>query len=171
MHPEGSSFETAIEKDYFHVSPSQDNLESLHKTSTLVISCVDFRLRDEAERLLREELYLLDDYDEISIPGASLAFVDSQHSQWGSSLEEMIVILRQLHDLRRIIFLDHFGCGAYRLIKGEEAVKDKITERHTHYEIMNDARTKVLEDFPGLEVYTLIMDFNGDVFHLREGSD
>jgi len=170
---EATAFEEAILKPYFHVEPSSPNLSSLHKTSTLVISCVDFRLRDEVERLLREELHLLDDYDEIALPGASLAFVDSLHPQWGQSLEDMITILRQLHGIRRVIFLDHFGCGAYRLIQGEAAVKDKVTERSTHYAIMDEAREKILKEFPGLDVYTLLMDFNGDVFnHLpHEGRD
>ena len=47
--------------------------------STLLISCVDFRLRDKTEKLMIEKFNLLDDYDEVTIPGASLALTKDSH--------------------------------------------------------------------------------------------
>ena len=43
---------------------TQKNIsEKKHTASTLLISCVDFRLRDKTEKLMIEKFNLLDDYD------------------------------------------------------------------------------------------------------------
>jgi hypothetical protein len=82
---------------------TQKNIsEKKHTASTLLISCVDFRLRDKTEKLMIEKFNLLDDYDEVSIPGASLALTKDAHLNWKEMVEEMIDMLRKLHHIKRI---------------------------------------------------------------------
>ncbi len=157
------TFDEAIKKESFKVEPSKIDLEKTHEASTLVISCVDFRLRDETEKFLREQLYLLDDYDEISLPGASLAFVEKKYPHWGQTVEEIIGLLKDLHHIKRVIFIDHMGCGAYKLIKGEEIMKTPDTEREAHRKEFKKVRKKMKQKFPHLEVHTLLMNLDGKV--------
>lgn len=159
-----STFNEAIhEHQTFKVTPSKPNLKELHQASTLVISCVDFRLRDETERLFREHLSLLDDYDEVSLPGASLAFVDANHQEWGKTISDTIGLLKNLHNINQVVFLDHMGCGAYKYIKGEQAVNLPEKEKKEHLASFQEAREKMTRDFPELKVYTLIMELDGTV--------
>ncbi len=161
------SFNEAIKQDHFYVKPSQKTLSKLHEASTLVIGCVDFRLRDEIERFLEEELSLLDKYDEIILPGASLAFVQTKYPSWSKTIEETTKILIKLHNIKRVIFIDHMGCGAYKLLKGEAIMASKETELLAHKETLHAARAKMKAKFPELEIYTFVMDLEGHIEHIK----
>lgn len=162
------TFEQAIQKDSFKIEPSKIDLEKMNNASTLVIGCVDFRLRDEMEKLLREHLHLLDSYNELNLPGASLAFVESTKPHWGQTIEEIIGLVRDLHQVKQVIFIDHMGCGAYRILKGDEVMKTKETERAAHLEEFKKARAKMKEKFPELKVHTLLMHLDGKVENIKE---
>lgn len=161
------AFDKMIKQKNFHVQPSQKNLSHLHEASTLVISCVDFRLRDETADLLNRVLKLEDQYDEIALPGASLAFVEKTKAHWGQTIEDCIQILKDLHHIKKIIFIDHLECGAYKLLKGKEAVSTHEKEKAAHLKAFKDTRKKMKKLFPDLQVYTFLMGLDGNVENVR----
>ena len=95
-------FEARLKQD-LKVQISNSSLAKLHEASTLLVSCVDFRLRNETEDLMNETLGLVDDYDEVVFPGASLALVTDTHRHWGKSMEEIIALLEKLHHIKRVV--------------------------------------------------------------------
>jgi hypothetical protein len=109
----------------------------------------------------------LDDYDEVSLPGASLAFVETSKNHWGQTIEEIIGVLKTLHNIKNVIFIDHMGCGAYKLMKGDAVMKTKDTERAAHLEEFKKARKKMQEKFPDLHVYTFLMGLDGVVENIK----
>lgn len=149
-------------KKVLKVKVSNEHLKVLNKASTLLISCVDFRLRDETVDFMNK-LNLLDDYDEVSLPGSSLALVNNQYPYWGKTIEDVIEILQKLHNIKQIIFLDHRECGAYKLLIGEEYLETPEKETVAHAEILNKAREIINEKFPNLKVYTFLMGLDGIV--------
>ena len=158
-----------MEKPFFKVKVSSDNLASMHKASTLLISCVDFRLRDETALLMNQELHLLDDYDEISLPGASLAFVEEAYPHWGQTTQDIITFVQQTHHIKRVIFLDHRECGAYKILKGNDHhLETPEQEAAAHHEVFRQVRAKMKLKFPELEVYTLLMGVDGVVENIKE---
>jgi len=167
IHKE-DQFDKIINSKKFKVNVSNTHLANMHKASTLLISCVDFRLRDEVEKFMREDLKLLDDYDEIAIAGASLALESPRHPHWKQTVMETIDILKSLHHIKRIILLDHRECGAYKLVLGEEHAANKDIERDTHVKIMRDAKATIKKQFPDLEVYTLLMGLDGLIEHIQD---
>lgn len=160
-------FKKAIQADEFKVTPSILNAEASLRTSTLVVGCVDFRFVDELNQLMREVLYLKDDYDQINVPGASLFFVENGYPHWNQTLEEIIALLKKLHGIQRVIFVDHIGCGAYKIIKGDARVATAELEEMEHREVFSQAREKMKNLFPELEVYTLLLDFSGHVKNIK----
>jgi len=161
-------FKEAIKNKYFHVQASKHNLEELHQTSTLVIGCVDFRLRDEITRFLKERLFLLDDYNELTLPGASLAFVQTKMESWSKTIEETVSVLKDLHNIKQIIFIDHMKCGAYKVIKGQSVMESSETELAAHKATLAEARKKMNQQFPDLKVYCFLMDLDGNVEQIVE---
>ena len=135
--------------------------------STLLISCVDFRLRDKTEKLMIEKFNLLDDYDEVTIPGASLALTKDSHLNWKEMVEEMIDMLRKLHHIKRVILLDHRDCGAFKLIKGQGHTKTRALETQTHIEVMQEAKASLQSKFSHLEVRTMLLELDGTVEDLE----
>lgn len=156
------SFEQSISKP-IKIDISSAKLSKMHKASTLLISCVDFRLRDETEKLMRVNFGLLDDYDEVVMPGASLALVSPNHPHWKQTVEDIIEVLKKLHHVKRVILLDHRDCGAYKLIMGHEHTKNHESETKMHHEVLSQAKSAIETKFPQLKVYTLLLGLDGVV--------
>jgi hypothetical protein len=143
----------------------KDPTEYKKTASTLLISCVDFRLRDETEKLM-EQIGLLDSYDEVVMPGASLALVSEKHKHWAQTTKDIIGLLKDLHSIKQVILLDHKDCGAFEVVYG--AKKMKNDEMCLHKSVMATAAKKIQESFPGLKVYALIMDVDGTVENVTD---
>jgi hypothetical protein len=158
-----SKFQQVIQAGRTIIPPSKKNLEELHKASTLVVSCVDFRLRDEVATLLNVNLGLLDDYDEIALPGASLGLDAPQYAHCQRTIHDVIDLMKDLHHIQRIILIDHRGCGAFKLIKGEDATSTRAKEYETHKAVLLQVKSQLKTKFPKLEVYTLLMGLDGVV--------
>lgn len=158
-----SQFDLMINSKYFSINMDKTSLASLVEASTLVISCVDFRLRYEVSQLLNTYLGLLDDYDELALPGASLAFDVPEYRHWQQTIEDVISLLQNLHKIKRIVFLDHRCCGAYNLIKGVNALNTPEKEYDTHKEVLLKAKHHLTARFPSLDIYTLLIALNGVV--------
>ena len=167
-HGDDYEFMELMETKQFNVPVSSENLAKMYKASTLLISCVDFRLRDETEKLMSTNLKLLDDYDEIAVPGASLALENREYPHWSNTVFDMIGILKSVHQIRRIILLDHRECETYKLVLGKNHLSSRSLETKTHTEIMIKAKHAIKKKFPDLEVYTLIMGLDGVVEHIKE---
>ncbi|MDF3047449.1 MAG: hypothetical protein K0R73_567 [Candidatus Midichloriaceae bacterium] len=148
------------------VPPSVKDPATYKKTaSTLLISCVDFRLRDETEALM-EKIGLLDSYDEIVMPGASLAVMSEKHKHWAETTKDIIGLLKDLHNIKQIILLDHKDCGAFKVVYG--AKKVETDEICLHKSVMAAAAKKIQKSFPDLKVYTLIMGLDGTVENITD---
>ncbi len=161
------NFNEAIKNKYIQVRALK-GAENKSTASTLLISCVDFRLREETERLMSENLKLLNDYDEIALPGAALALTQHTYPDWNQTLEEVIGILKGLHHIKRIIFLDHRQCGAFKLLKGEASIATRDEETRTHKEVFKEARKIIQKEFPDLEVYTLLIGLDAMAENFKE---
>lgn len=162
-----SSLVNIMKQPHFKVEVSSRKLVDLHHASTLLISCVDFRLRDEIEKFMRKDLKLLDHYDEITIPGAALAMATSQYPAWKQTIEQVITLAMKLHGIKYVILLDHRDCGAYKTILGEGTVDTKQKETDTHKKILSEAKRIIKLKFPELEVYTLLMGLDGLIENIQ----
>jgi hypothetical protein len=65
------------------------------------LNCIDFRLRDEVTRFLNHNLHLQDDYDEMALPGASLAFVTEAKPHWTQTVDDVIGIATSADDIAK----------------------------------------------------------------------
>lgn len=142
----------------------------------LVMTCIDFRLINEAVTYLNSKGYL-DNYDEFILAGASLGYntslnvVNSQFSGWDKVLENHIDISYTLHKIKEIICIDHMDCGAYKAqLNGGIAFTSKYEELQKHIENLNKFRntinTKYIKEGgsePKYDVKLWLMKLNGTV--------
>ena len=131
-------------------------------TDALLLSCMDFRLMDNIERYMNER-GLRDKYDHVILAGASLGAVTDRYPAWNKTFWEHLDIAIQLHNIQQVIILDHRDCGAYKVILGEDSVKDEATETATHAEQLAKLKGMIAERHPKLTVETLIMGLDGKV--------
>jgi len=93
-------------KDYGQVN--------LDKANALVLSCIDFRLRENIKCNLNELNYI-NDYDEFILAGSTLGYNGlADYTDWEKVTDDHIKLAYDLHKINTIILIDHMYCGAYK---------------------------------------------------------
>ncbi len=168
----GLSFHPIVHADTAHNEPPAESIQVPSSVSTpeeyghiapyLLITCMDFRLRDEVQKFM-ELRFGPDQYDELILPGASLGALNAQFPHWRQTFEDVVKLSVELHHSTRVIFLDHRNCGAYKKLKGEACCDERAKETQAHAEQFQAVRALLQDKFPTLQVETLIMGLDGQV--------
>ena len=69
----------------------------------------------------------------------------------------------QLHQIQKVILLDHRDCGAYQVVLGEDFAKDRAKETTVHAAQLDELRKRIGAQYPSLAVETLLMSLDGKV--------
>lgn len=130
------------------------------KADAFVVSCIDPRLTDDVTFLLAA-LGRTGRYSEMRIAGAALAAVDDARPAWGTALWENLGASRQLHGVRRVVFINHRDCGAMDLWAGRRLADDPVEEQRQHHAVLNRAAAAVRARHPDMEVEIQLMELDG----------
>lgn len=137
----------------------------------IIITCIDFRLIDDAVTYLNEKGFR-DQYDEFILAGASLGYTTSLstlgYSGWTAVLDDHVNISYSLHKIKDIIVMDHMDCGAYKAQYGASTLSSSYVETKYHIENLNSFRSTinqkfVVNDAPKFNVQTWLMSLDGSV--------
>jgi carbonic anhydrase len=100
----------------------QDRLKRLaadsgsnHKT-LLLLTCIDLRYPSIIHAKMEPKFHIL--YDHVSLAGAGLSsvidFAADRKPHWQQTFLEHVAVSLALHDISRVLVMDHRDCGAYR---------------------------------------------------------
>lgn len=128
----------------------------------LLLSCVDFRLQNEMGEFMVNR-GLLDKYDNIVLPGASIGVDNPEKPAWKSTFNESLATLKKLHDIKGVILMDHRNCGMYNIVYGRDISKDPHEEYELHKYHMTHVKEMIKSNHPDLKVESLLMDLDGKV--------
>jgi carbonic anhydrase len=141
---------------------------SAGSTEALLLSCIDYRLINETEAYMAGR-GLRDKYDHVILAGASLGVQTDKYPAWGQTFYDHVDVAIKLHNIHKVIVLDHRDCGAYRVLLGHEnLVKERDKETKIHMEQMTALADNVQKKFPALEVELLLIDLDGKVEKMGE---
>jgi len=110
-------------------------------TDALIVHCIDFRLQAHLNLWLVEHVGE-GNYDRVAFAGGVLDF---------ETVFRQIQLARQLHEVKRVILVNHEDCGAY----GVHGHIDR------HVADLLSAREKVLAQYPSVRVETFYLYLNG----------
>jgi hypothetical protein len=145
------------------VIPSVSNTKLYgHEAPYLVLTCVDFRLQDEIQQFMAKR-GLIDKYDDIVLPGASIGVDNPKKPDWQLTFVESVDALKKLHNTKNVIIMDHRNCGMYNLVYGRDVSKDPKEEYKLHQEHLTNVKNRLKKDHPDLKVELLLMDLDGKV--------
>lgn len=145
-----------------HGAAQSDAAPATHGTEALLLSCMDYRLIDDIVKYM-DGRGLTDQYDHIILAGASLGAVTSDFKDWNKTFWEHLKISIDLHDVNRVILMDHRDCGAYKVLLKADFAKDPLLEQRIHGKYLRDLEKAVHKNYPKLEVETLLMNLDGTV--------
>ncbi|MBU8536956.1 hypothetical protein [Falsiroseomonas tokyonensis] len=130
------------------------------KADAFVVGCIDPRLVDDLT-VLMDAVGRTDRYAEFRIAGAALAAVDSNRPAWGQALWENLAASRQLHGVRKVVFVNHRDCGAMDLFAGRRLSLDPADELRQHQAVLDQAAAAVLARHPDMQVELRLMELDG----------
>jgi hypothetical protein len=125
----------------------------------LAVTCIDYRFTGDAAQLL-DSLHLAKQYDLVSLAGASLAAVSPKFPSSNAAFWDQLALAKSLHDVKKLIILDHRDCGAYKAAFGDKYAGEGAAETAQHKGVMLDVKAKLAEKYPalGFEAYLLALD-------------
>lgn len=136
------------------------------KTDALLLSCMDYRLIEETGRYMSGR-GLRNKYDHVILAGASLGALTEKYPDWSKTFWEHLDIAIQLHQIQKVIVMDHRDCGAYQVILGEDFSKDRAKETAIHAENLKELRKQISVKHPRIEVELLLMSVDGKVEKIK----
>ncbi len=143
--------------------PTQNQLTA-HTAKALVITCMDFRLIDDAVYFLNSKGYN-NNYDNIILAGASLGYNQTKYDSWKKTVDDHIGLAKKLHHIKEIIVIDHMDCGAYKLFY-EKTKLSRTEEIKLHKENFAKFEKLIYQTYPELKVYCYLMDIDGKIVHV-----
>ena len=143
--------------------PTQNQLIA-HTAKALVITCMDFRLIDDAVYFLNRAGYN-NNYDEIVLAGASLGYNQTKYDCWKKTVDDHIGLAKKLHHINEIIVIDHMDCGAYKLFYGKTKMS-REEELELHKENFDKFEDLITSKYPDFKVCCYLMDIDGKIVDL-----
>jgi hypothetical protein len=128
----------------------------------LLLNCIDYRLTDATTRYMAERK-MAGKYDQFILAGAALGAITEKFPSWGTTFREHVQVAIDLHQIRRIVVIDHRDCGAYKEILGKDLAANPKEEFEVHAAQMRSLRTDIGRKHPELEVELLLMALDGKV--------
>lgn len=112
-----------------------------HFCEAVIVSCIDFRFQEYVENWSRQN-FRNKNYDRVAFAGG----VKDLETILGQ-----IEISNRLHHVKKVVLINHEDCGAY----GQEGTIQK------HAQDLTNAKSKIQEQFPNLEVETYYLHLDG----------
>lgn len=111
-------------------------LSAAAKIDALCIMCIDFRLVDTGVHFF-DTTVGTGDYDFVALAGASLAGVPTtQFNPTDQGFWIQVATATNLHEIQRVVVLDHMDCGAYAAVYNGGKPMDPDAERAAHRRVM-----------------------------------
>src|SRR6185295_14244575 len=126
----------------------------------MVLGCIDPRLQEPVRRYTAKR-HLTGKYSQFVIAGAAIGVVAEPFKDWHKAFWDNLATSIQLHNIKKVIAIDHRDCGAAKIAYGDAKVADPKIETETHRAALAEFRKQVGQKHPGLGVETGLMAVNG----------
>jgi carbonic anhydrase len=126
----------------------------------MVLGCIDPRLQEPVAKWTAAQ-GLTGQYSQFVFAGAAIGVVAPAFKDWHKTFWDNLAATIELHNIKKVIAINHRDCGAAKIAYGEEAVANPDVERETHRKALTEFRKQVGEKQPKLEVMTGLMAVAG----------
>ena len=128
----------------------------------MLLSCIDPRFQAKVAKYTGE-CNLEGKYSQFTIAGAAIGVVAPAFKDWHKAFWDNLGASIQLHNIHKVIVVNHRDCGAAKIAYGADAVASPAAETKTHREALADFRGQLKARHPKLGVETGLIALNGKV--------
>ena len=125
------------------------------KYKAMVLSCIDPRCQPKINNILKKKK-LTGKYSLFSIAGSAVGVTSSKFKTWHNVFWQNLSISLKLHGIKKLIAINHYDCGAAKLVNKEKKFNKNI-EYKIHQNAFKDLKTKLKKKYPKFKLETKII--------------
>ena len=126
----------------------------------MLLSCIDPRMVTPVYKHM-DGLGLTGRYSQFVIAGAAIGVVAPKFKAWHQTFWDNLGASFQLHQINRVIAIDHRDCGAARIAYGADSISTPQRETETHRKVFRELRAEMKKRHPEIALETGLMALDG----------
>ncbi len=135
---------------------------TLQNYEAMVLSCIDPRFQDLVSKETAKK-GLTNKYSAFTFGGGSIGVVSPTFKKWHQTFWENLDISVQLHNIKKVIVINHRDCGGAVAAYGQEKFANKEIETETHKSALIEFKKQLKIKHPEIEAELYLMDLDGSV--------
>ena len=124
----------------------------------MVLSCMDPRFQPIVYNYLKKK-NLNGKYSSFTIAGAAIGVTATKFKKWHKTFWDNIDTSIKLHNIRKLIVINHQDCGAAKIINGKK-VFSKFNEQKIHNNSFKKIKKIFKKKYPKLNIELNIISLN-----------
>ena len=131
----------------------------------MVLSCIDPRFQPIVHNFLKKKK-LTGKYSYFTIAGSAIGVTANKFKKWHKVFWDNFDISVKLHNIKKLIVINHRDCGAAKIINGKKEFS-KINETKIHKNSFQIIKKKFKKKYPKLSIELKIISLNTKVETLK----
>jgi carbonic anhydrase len=128
----------------------------------MLLTCIDPRFPEPTIEYMKSR-DMIGKYSQFTFAGAAIGVVAPAFKAWHKTFWDNLAASIQLHNIPKVIALDHRDCGAAKIAYGEAKVANPQIETGTHKAALLQFRKEVGKRHPKMAVELGLMAIDGKV--------
>ena len=137
----------------------QNKMKSNYKA--MVLSCIDPRFQPIVYNYLRKKK-LSGKYSSFTIAGSAVGVTANKFKRWHKIFWDNFETSVKLHNIKKLIVINHRDCGAAKIINGKKEFSD-INETKVHKNSFKKIKKIFRKKYPKLSIELKIISLNSKV--------
>ena len=122
----------------------------MKKYEAMVLSCMDPRFQPKVYKYLKTKK-LTGKYSAFTIAGAAIGVTHKKFKKWHSTFFDNLSTSIKLHEINRLIVINHKDCGATKIVNGKKKFNSTI-ENKIHKDSFEKIKKVLTKKYPYLKV-------------------
>ena len=127
----------------------------------MVLSCIDPRFQPIVYNYLKRKK-LKGKYSSFTMAGSSIGVTATKFKRWHKTFWDNIDISIKLHQIKKLIVINHRDCGAAKIINGNKEFS-RINETKIHKDSFKKIKKIFKKKYPKLSIELNIISLNSGI--------
>ena len=127
----------------------------------MVLSCIDPRFQSIVYNYLRKKK-LSGKYSSFTIAGSAVGVTANKFKRWHKIFWDNFETSVKLHNIKKLIVINHRDCGAAKIINGKKEFSD-INETKVHKSSFKKIKKIFRKKYPKLSIELKVISLNSKV--------
>ena len=137
----------------------------MKKYEAMVLSCIDPRFQPKVFNYLKKKK-LTGKYSSFTIAGAAIGVTSKKFKKWQSTFLDNLSTSIKLHNINKLIVINHQDCGAAKIINGKKEFST-INETKVHKTSFQKLKKIFKKKYPELKIELKFVSLNKKIKNFK----